>query len=152
ERDPYPSLKTSASRMNVTRRQVSNYTQSLRNKGCLLVHERSSPGLGQVTSEYDFQPLIEAVTRLAQAGTPSATPMKNSSGGGMKNISRAPMNSTSTEEDEDQEDRTRRIHTSNVRNVKPTRKSSEGIVLDQQDGRLAEPREEREHIALVDPP
>src|SRR3712207_4336742 len=66
ERDPYPSLKTIAAKMNVSRRQVSNYTQSLKSKGLLVVHERQDPELGQVTSEYDFELLIRAIKGQGQ--------------------------------------------------------------------------------------
>ena len=59
EKDPYPALQTIADRMSVTRRQVRNYTQSLKQKGYLVVNERADPSLGQLTSEYDFGPLLE---------------------------------------------------------------------------------------------
>ena len=61
EKDPYPALQTIADRMSVTRRQVRNYTQSLKQKGYLVVNERADPSLGQLTSEYDFGPLLDAV-------------------------------------------------------------------------------------------
>ena len=61
EKDPYPALQTIADRMSVTRRQVRNYTQSLKQKGYLVVNERADPNLGQLTSEYDFGPLLDAV-------------------------------------------------------------------------------------------
>ena len=99
EKDPYPSLKTIAAKMNVSRRQVSNYTQSLKTKGYLLVLERQQPELGQVTSEYDFSPLIRAITRPVEGVKDiSSPPMNFSSRGGMKSISRGPMKNTSTEE------------------------------------------------------
>lgn len=61
EKDPYPALQTIADRMSVSRRQVRNYTQSLKAKGYLVVTERADPNLGQLTSEYDFGPLLDAV-------------------------------------------------------------------------------------------
>ena len=61
EKDPYPALQTIADRMSVTRRQVRNYAQGLKAKGYLVVNERTDRGLGQLTSEYDFGPLLEAV-------------------------------------------------------------------------------------------
>lgn len=61
EKDPYPALQTIADRMSVTRRQVRNYTQSLKQKGYLVVNERADPNHGQLTSEYDFGPLLDAV-------------------------------------------------------------------------------------------
>ncbi len=80
EKDPYPSLKTIAAKMHVSRRQVGNYTQSLKSKGFLVVRERYVPALGQVTSEYDFEPLIQAVVG-ARKNT-STTPTKDFSRGG----------------------------------------------------------------------
>ncbi len=104
EKDPYPSLKTISSKMSVSRRQVSNYTQSLKSKGYLLVHERLDPEFGQVTSEYDFAPLIRAITGDAEGVKDlSSPPMNDISRGGMKSISRAPLKDSSTEEDEAQE-------------------------------------------------
>jgi DnaD N-terminal domain len=61
EKDPYPALQTIADRMSVTRRQVRNYAQGLKAKGYLVVNERADQTLGQLTSEYDFGPLLEAV-------------------------------------------------------------------------------------------
>ena len=105
EKDPYPSLKTIAAKMSVSRRQVSNYTQSLKTKQFLLVHERQDPERGQVTSEYDFTPLIQAITGRPQGVKDiSPPPMNNSSRGGMKSISGAPLKDSSTEEYVHQED------------------------------------------------
>ncbi len=117
EQDPYPSLKKISEKMNVTRRQASNYTQQLKNKGFLIVRERYVEELGQVTSEYDFSPLIEAVINLTGSDTP--TPMKNISGGGMKNISRAPLKQISYEKDEEKEyPEQEDIYLSNIRKAK----------------------------------
>jgi DNA replication protein DnaD len=100
EREPHPSLRTIAARMSVSRRQVGNYTSSLKRKGYLKVTERHSPSLGQVTSEYDFSPMFQAIVTRARATARSAeaTPMKNPSRGGRKDPSRAPLNDSSTEE------------------------------------------------------
>src|SRR5215217_4628909 len=65
EKNPYPSLQAIADRMATSRRQVRRYTESLKEKGLLRVNERRQPGLGQVSSEYDFAPLIEQVLHLA---------------------------------------------------------------------------------------
>src|SRR5690242_12539367 len=48
ERNPYPALATVAGRMGVSRRQMTNYTQSLKRKGYLRVRERHMAGSGQV--------------------------------------------------------------------------------------------------------
>ena len=125
EKDPYPSLKTIAAKMNVSRRQVSNYTQSLKTKQLLLVHERQDAERGQVTSEYDFSPLIQAITGRPQGVKDiSSPPMNDPSRGGMKSISGAPLKDSSTEEYPDQKDSNINTHnnnlfeTSNIRKIK----------------------------------
>src|SRR4051812_4154409 len=106
EKDPYPSLRAIAGKMNVSMRQVHNYAASLKKKGYLIVTQRYSPGQGQVTSEYDFAPLLQAVVKLIQA----STPLKEISGGGVKEISGAPLNPTSHEEDAEKEYPVESIH------------------------------------------
>ncbi len=105
DRNPYPSLGTIAERMGVTRRQVRNYVHTLKAKGLLKVTERSQPGRGQLTSEYDFSPLIRATIELEGNGTP---PGNDSSEGLLpprrKDSSWAPGNDRSSEEDKAQED------------------------------------------------
>jgi len=107
EKDPYPSLKTIATKMKVDRRTTQRYVESLKQKKLLLVTPRTVPGLGQVTSEYDFSPLTVAVRSFG--GGSGATPQTNLSRGGMTNLSGVPWTDLSTEEDpgkqdEDQED------------------------------------------------
>jgi hypothetical protein len=70
DRNPFPSLATVGGRMGVTRRQVRNYVHSLREKGHLRVTERTEPGRGQITSEYDFSPLIAATIDLERVDDP----------------------------------------------------------------------------------
>lgn len=94
ERDPYPSLATLAERMGVSRRQVRNYVAGLKAKKLLVVSERFVEGLGQVSSEYDFEPLLTAVR--ASGDESDDTPRKDPSEGPRKEIS--------AEEDKDQED------------------------------------------------
>lgn len=105
DRNPYPSLGTLAERMGVTRRQVRNYVHTLKAKGLLNVTERSQPGHGQLTSEYDFSPLIRATIELEGNGT---SPGNESSAGPLppprKDSSGAPRNDRSPEEDKAQED------------------------------------------------
>jgi len=105
DRNPYPSLGTLAARMGVTRRQVRNYVHTLKAKGLLRVTERSQPGRGQLTSEYDFSPLIRATIELERNGTP---PRNQSSAGTLprsgKDSSEAPRNDPSSEEDKAEED------------------------------------------------
>lgn len=87
ERDPYPSLTTIADKMDVSWRQAHRYAKSLEQKGFLSIKARQEPGRGQVTSEYDFEPLIKAVLGLdkpdtdddgdistSKPGNPSASP------------------------------------------------------------------------------
>lgn len=105
DRNPYPSLGTLAERMGVTRRQVRNYVHTLKAKGLLKVTERSQPGRGQLTSEYDFSPLIRATIGLEGHRTP---PGNESSQGLLpppgKDSSEDPRNDPSYEEDKAQED------------------------------------------------
>ena len=110
EKDPYPSLKTIAAKMDVTRRQVRNYTQSLKAKGLLQVRERILPGLGQVTSEYDFEPLLKAVLKLDRDAHvspvsdehPETTPLTTLTEGGMTDLTEAPLTRVSEEEYKEQ--------------------------------------------------
>ena len=102
ERQPFPSLSTIARRMNITRRQGRKHTQSLKEKGLLEVHDRFSPTFGQMSSEYDFTPLIRAVVALSQEADRDAMappPRNNSSEGGRNYRSQAPRNDSSPEED-----------------------------------------------------
>jgi hypothetical protein len=96
EKQPYPSLQAVADKMQVSRRQVRNYAQSLKEKQLLEVHERYAPGLGQTTSEYDFTRFFQRILELAKR--PADTPRKNLSEGGRKEISQAPRNDISSEE------------------------------------------------------
>jgi len=45
QKDPYPALGTIAERIGQSRRQVRRYSESLRDKGFLIVRERREPGL-----------------------------------------------------------------------------------------------------------
>ncbi len=65
EKNPYPSLQGVADKMNASRRQVRRYAEGLKAKGLLKVTERRLPGVGQITSEYDFFPLIRAIVAIA---------------------------------------------------------------------------------------
>jgi hypothetical protein len=91
ERDPYPSLGTIAARMGISRRQARNHASSLKTKGYLRVNERTAAGRGQLSSEYDFAPLLQAVANLDDG-----TPGNDSSGG--------PRKGSSSEEEKAQED------------------------------------------------
>ena len=67
-RDPHPSIQTIAARMGKKERQVQYYVQGLRDKGFLQVVDRFDPTQGgQLTSEYDYSPLIAAVVGRARA-------------------------------------------------------------------------------------
>ena len=108
EKDPYPSLGTVAERMGVSRRQVRNHVAGLRRRGLLKVSQRFIDGLGQVSSEYDFRPFLEAVRdadgALQKAGS---TPGKDPSGG--------PRKATSAQEDLVQEDRVKHSRAARAR-------------------------------------
>src|SRR5215831_15451281 len=54
EKNPYPSLQTIATKMGKDLRQTRRYAERLRNAELLETHERTAPGLGQITSEYDL--------------------------------------------------------------------------------------------------
>ena len=100
ERDPFPSLGTIADRMGISRRQARNYVHSLKERGHLAVTERSAPGRGQLTSEYDFGPFLDAVRKLDSKGN---DPRNDPSGGTPgKEASEGPRNSSSPEEDEEE--------------------------------------------------
>lgn len=67
ERDPYPSLRTIASRMGISVRQAKRYVESLEQKGFLRVIERFLPDGSQTTNEFDYSALIRAVVAAARA-------------------------------------------------------------------------------------
>ncbi|MCL4543013.1 MAG: helix-turn-helix domain-containing protein [Chloroflexi bacterium] len=78
DRDPYPSLRTIATRMGISVRQAKRYVESLEHKGFLRVVERFLPNGSQTTNEFDYSPLIRAVVDAArsdgalQPGSPSS--------------------------------------------------------------------------------
>lgn len=100
ERNPYPSLAGIAERMGVSRRQLRTYVSRLRAAGYLIVRERTLPGLGQVSSEYDFAPFLKAIVKAAgeREQRDDTHPGKDSS--------YPPRKSASSEEDKEQEDET----------------------------------------------
>ncbi len=119
ERDPYPSLTTIADKMDVSWRQAHRYAKSLEEKGFLIIKSRQEPGRGQVTSEYDFEPLIQAVVKVdkelsseSEFGQPpihpathpviqpvvQPTPLTKMTGGGMTELTEAPLTGVSEEE------------------------------------------------------
>jgi len=113
QKDPYPALGTIAERIGQSRRQVRRYSESLRDKGFLIVRERRETGLGQVTSEYDFAPLLERLRQLyreEQAETTrgrthlTAPPRTHLTEGGGTDLSEAPRTSMSPEKYIEQED------------------------------------------------
>lgn len=142
ERDPYPSLATIADRMDVSWRQAHRYAKSLEQKGFLTIKSRQEPGRGQVTSEYDFEPLLKAVleldkldtsgdgnTSIGNAGSPSASPISGSNakstplttmtGGGVTDLTEAPLTQVSDEEYTRQEYKKEKdLNPSNIREAK----------------------------------
>lgn len=67
DRDPYPSLRTIASRMGISVRQAKRHVESLESKGLLRVIERFLPDGSQTTNEFDYSALIRAVVNAARA-------------------------------------------------------------------------------------
>jgi hypothetical protein len=107
QKDPYPALGTIAERIGQSRRQVRRYSESLRDKGFLIVRERREPGLGQVTSEYDFTPLLDQLRQLYREEQSvgnngrtilTAPPRTDSTEGGRTFLTEAPRTSMSSEE------------------------------------------------------
>lgn len=84
---PYPSLQQIAPKMGIERRQISRHVESLKKKGYLKVTERQLPGQGQVASEYDFSPLLQAVLQLAlrDQGNGAGTPLSKMTRGDVRN-------------------------------------------------------------------
>jgi AcrR family transcriptional regulator len=60
---PHPSIQRIADTMGVNRVQIYRYAKSLEEKGFLIITQRFDERNQQQTNEYDFTPLIEAVTR-----------------------------------------------------------------------------------------
>lgn len=129
ERDPYPSLTTIADKMDVSWRQAHRYANSLKEKGFLIIKQRQQAGRGQVTSEYDFEPLIRAVLKLDKDLTvhsvtnlveeAKTTPLTKMTGGGMTEVSEAPLTEMSHEEYKVQEDPSQEdVNPSNIRKAK----------------------------------
>jgi hypothetical protein len=105
-KDPYPALGTIAAQLGVSYRQVHRYARGLEAKGFLKVTHRNGRHGEQLTSEYDFSGLIQAVLRVVDmpydrsdipSPDESVTP-----GPDMRD--RRPLTSMSDETDEDEED------------------------------------------------
>jgi hypothetical protein len=128
--------------MDVSWRQAHRYAKSLEQKGFLAIKSRQEPGRGQMTSEYDFEPLLKAVLKLdkpdmhgdsnpsteergSSAISPTSgkdeasTPLTTMTGGGMTDLTEAPLTRVSDEEYTRQEDtKEEDIHHSNIREAK----------------------------------
>ena len=106
--DPYPALRTVGEKMGKDLRTARRYAEALKTKELLIVRERSAPGKGQITSEYDFAPLLARLleqasgTRRSQEG--SETPRSEMSGGGGTELTGAPRSEMSYEEYEGETD------------------------------------------------
>jgi len=106
EKNPYPSLQTIATKMGKDLRQTRRYAESLRTAGLLVTHDRSAPGLGQITSEYDLSNLFTKLRELGHLHGDLAeqTPRSDLSGGGRSKMSGAPQSQMSYEEYSEQSD------------------------------------------------
>jgi len=121
QKDPYPALGTIAERMGQSRRQVRRYSESLREKGHLVVRERRADGQGQITSEYDFSPLLDQLRdlfRREQAGqlpqgrsNLTVPPRTDLTEGGRTILTEAPRSLMTPEEYADEKDsRSKKTH------------------------------------------
>ncbi len=144
EKNPYPSLQGVADKMNASRRQVRRYAEGLKDKGLLKVNERRLPGVGQITSEYDFSPLIRAIVAIASErksdrSNLSSPPGSNLSEGGRTDSSGGARKKMSPEEytgrkDEDQE---YEGVVSNIRRKNDQKNLENKILLGQENSRSA---------------
>jgi hypothetical protein len=107
DKDAYPGIPTVARRMGKHADSVRRYSRSLQEKEFLVVRDRYSRALGQMTSEYDFSPLIDrlkALWRVEKAQRQAAdadweiiprdrknTPSANLQRGGSANLQRGGM-------------------------------------------------------------
>jgi hypothetical protein len=112
--DPYPALKSVARRMAKHEDSVRGYSRSLQKKRYLVVRDRQSKTKGQLTSEYDFSPLINRLKELWRAEQAdrlarevdweiiprgrNSTPSEDSQRGGSEDSQRAPSEPVQTEE------------------------------------------------------
>src|SRR5262249_47395070 len=72
ERLPYPSVETIARRMGLKERAARAIVKSLVDKTLLTKKPRFVRGLGQVASEWDFEPLLNALRGLDRRLNPEA--------------------------------------------------------------------------------
>ncbi len=96
ERAPYPAIGTIAEKMGVHWQSAHRYAKALEKKGLLVMRERYSDNNAQVTSEYDFGPMIKKVLKLAeQKGfTPAEDPPNKTVRGGSNRNARGVPNKT----------------------------------------------------------
>jgi len=101
-RDPYPSLNTIAEKLGVSRRQTQRYADGLRTKGLLETSQRYVEGIGQLTNEYDFTPLLRAIRehlKVIHNGIKPTPPRHSRRGGRRQSGQGAPASVMSPEED-----------------------------------------------------
>lgn len=108
-KDPYPALRTVAEKMGKDLRQTRRYAEGLKTKNLLKVRERTAPGKGQITSEYDFSPLLERLLEQApgEPGTQDddeQTPRTKMTGGARTKMTGGPRSKMSYEEYTGEED------------------------------------------------
>jgi hypothetical protein len=115
QKDMFPTLNTIAERMNLSRRNVNRYVESLKgkqyhdketgyvSKPYLQVHERYATSGGQLSNQYDFSGMLEAVTFLAvkkgmlePAEPKPMPPSSNLASPPLSNLASPPLSGTST--------------------------------------------------------
>ncbi len=64
ERKPFPGKKALSERLGIGVRQVQRYMVELEQAGFLKRIERTAPGRGKITNEYDLSGLVEKLKKL----------------------------------------------------------------------------------------
>lgn len=64
ERKPYPGKKALSERLGIGPRQIQRYMVELEKAGFLKRIERTAPGRGKITNEYDLSGLAEKLKKL----------------------------------------------------------------------------------------
>ena len=129
ERDPYPSLATVAAKMGKSWRTAHRYAKSLQKKQMLRITHRDRDDGGQSTSEYDFEPLINAVVQSARtARLEPSTPADTFGRGDLTDMAGEALTRASHEEDQEL---SRHMEVDNSKSITPNeRKALTNLIQD----------------------